>query len=117
MILYLGLYVCAFYDVNLLFPYRTVTPVLIWVIYDCIMKDWTIEVKNRRWMHGTFFIYCTHFFVINIFQKIIFKLLPHTPCIIGIIQVVTPLLVFPLLAFLATRISSNRIYKVMIGGR
>lgn len=118
IVLFVILYILAFNDNKLLFLYRIITPLLIWGGYDSIMEKWTLGLfEERQWMHGTFFIYCTHFFVINIFQKIVFKVLPHSHIFIDVMQVVTPIVVFALLAYIATKLQKNKIYKLMTGGR
>lgn len=118
IVLFLILYTQAFNDNKLLLPYRITTPLLIWVCYDCMMETWTIEqFKEKQWMHSTFFIYCTHFFIINIFQKLLFKMLPHSHVFINVIQAVTPIVVFVILAYIATKMQKCKVYKVMTGGR
>lgn len=114
----LGLYALAFLDDRRMFLFRFLSPVLVWVLYDCFPTKWTLtKFKEKKWMHGLFFIYCTHFFIINIFQKLIFKILPHNLLCINSIQLITPVLVFLLLVACINIISGNKIYRVLIGGR
>lgn len=113
-----GLYAIAYLDDRRMFLFRFFSPVLVWVLYDCFPAKWTLtKFKEKKWMHGLFFIYCTHFFIINIFQKLIFKILPHNHLCINSIQLITPVLVFLFLVACINIISENRIYRVLIGGR
>lgn len=73
-----GLYAIVYLDDRRMFLFRFLSPILIWVLYDCFPAKWTLtKFQEKKWMRGLFFIYCTHFFIINIFQKLIFKILPH----------------------------------------
>lgn len=114
----LGLYALAFLDDRRMFLFRFLSPVLVWALYDCFPAKWTLtKFQEKKWMRGLFFIYCTHFFIINIFQKIIFKILPHNHLCINSIQLITPVLVFLFLVACINMISENKIYRVLIGGR
>ena len=118
IVVMVGLYAIAYLDDRRMFLFRFISPVLVWALYDCFPAKWTLtKFKEKKWMHGLFFIYCTHFFIINIFQKLIFKILPHNHLCINLIQLITPVLVFLLLVACINIISGNRIYRVLIGGR
>lgn len=118
IIAYLSLYILAVINDKNLFVYRFLSPFLVWVMFDKLCNNLAIEnFVEKEWMHGTFFIYCTHFFFINIFQKLAFKILPHTHLFVNIILVITPFLVFSILAMVAYKLSDNAIYKIMTGGR
>lgn len=118
IVVMVGLYAIAYLDDRRMFLFRFLSPVLVWALYDCFPAKWTLtKFKEKKWMHGLFFIYCTHFFIINIFQKLIFKILPHNHLCINSIQLITPVLVFLLLVACINIISGNRIYRVLIGGR
>ena len=113
-----GLYAIVYLDDRRMFLFRFLSPILIWVLYDCFPAKWTLtKFQEKKWMRGLFFIYCTHFFIINIFQKIIFKMLPHNHLCINLIQLITPVLVFLFLVACINIISENKIYRVLIGGR
>lgn len=114
-----GLYIIAFFDNGrILFMFRFLSPALVWLLYDCFPAKWTLKnFQDKKWMHGLFFIYCTHFFIINIFQKVILKILPHNHFYINTIQLATPVCVFVLLVFCINVISETKIYKILIGGR
>ena len=113
-----GLYAIVYLDDRRMFLFRFLSPILIWVLYDCFPAKWTLtKFQEKKWMRGLFFIYCTHFFIINIFQKIIFKILPHNHLCINSIQLITPVLVFLFLVACINMISENKIYRVLIGGR
>ena len=113
-----GLYAIVYLDDRRMFLFRFLSPILIWVLYDCFPAKWTLtKFQEKKWMRGLFFIYCTHFFIINIFQKLIFKILPHNHLCINLIQLITPVLVFLFLVACINIISENKIYRVLIGGR
>ena len=113
-----GLYAIVYLDDRRMFLFRFLSPILIWVLYDCFPAKWTLtKFQEKKWMRGLFFIYCTHFFIINIFQKLIFKILPHNHLCINSIQLITPVLVFLFLVACINIISENKIYRVLIGGR
>ena len=113
-----GLYAIVYLDDRRMFLFRFLSPILIWALYDCFPAKWTLtKFQEKKWMRGLFFIYCTHFFIINIFQKIIFKILPHNHLCINSIQLITPVLVFLFLVACINMISENKIYRVLIGGR
>ena len=113
-----GLYAIVYLDDRRMFLFRFLSPILIWALYDCFPAKWTLtKFQEKKWMRGLFFIYCTHFFIINIFQKLIFKILPHNHLCINLIQLITPVLVFLFLVACINIISENKIYRVLIGGR
>lgn len=118
IVVLVGLYAIAYLDDRKLFLFRFISPILIWVLYDSFPAKWTLtKFQEKKWMRGLFFIYCTHFFIINIFQKIIFKILPHNHLCINSIQLITPVLVFLFLVACINMISENKIYIALIGGR
>ena len=118
IVVMVGLYAIAYLDDRRMFLFRFLSPILIWALYDCFPAKWTLtKFQEKKWMRGLFFIYCTHFFIINIFQKIIFKILPHNHFCINSIQLITPVLVFLFLVVCINVISENKIYRVLIGGR
>ena len=118
IVVMVGLYAIAYLDDRRMFLFRFLSPVLVWALYDCFPAKWTLtKFQEKKWMRGLFFIYCTHFFIINIFQKIIFKILPHNHLCINSIQLITPVLVFLFLVACINMISENKIYRVLIGGR
>lgn len=113
-----GLYAIVYLDARRMFLFRFLSPILTWVLYDCFPAKWTLtKFQEKKWMRGLFSIYCTHFFIINIFQKIIFKILPHNHLCINLIQLIIPVLVFLFLVAFINIISENKIYRVLIGGR
>lgn len=70
IVVMVGLYAIAYLDDRRMFLFRFLSPVLVWALYDCFPAKWTLtKFKEKKWMHGLFFIYCTHFFIINIFQN------------------------------------------------
>ncbi len=118
LVSFLFLYALAFYDESLLLPYRIATPLIVWLGYDCVMVKWTLEkFRERQWMHGMFFIYCTHYFMLNVLEKIILRVLPHTRLVLDLTQLVAPVFVFFGLAAASSWMARSKTYKVLTGGR
>ena len=66
IVVMVGLYAIAYLDVRRMFLFRFLSPVLVWALYDCFPAKWTLlKFQEKKWMRGLFFIYCTHFFIIN----------------------------------------------------
>lgn len=54
-----GLYAIVYLDDRRMFLFRFLSPILIWVLYDCFPAKWTLtKFQEKKWMRGLFFIYC-----------------------------------------------------------
>lgn len=68
-------------------------------------------------MHYTFFIYCTHFFILNILQKLIFIYIPISSVFINLVFITSPIITIYLLIQIAKWLSNYSLYKYFTGGR
>lgn len=95
---------------------RTI-PILLWKISDPILTQFSIKPKFY-WKYS-FFIYCTHFFVINIVQKLLYLLLGNSNIDYLIIYISTPIIVLPVCILIAKTLDNktNFIYKIITGNR
>lgn|SRR5574344_1133102 len=101
---------------NQYFYYRLLSPVFVWILYDFVVD----RVNVRPWMSDSFFLYCTHFFCINVFQKLFILFFPELgKQWIGVyfIYILTPIVIIPLLLIFAEKCKSYRVYGIFTGGR
>ena len=75
--------------------------------------------KPKFYWKYSFFIYCTHFFVINIVQKLLYLLLGNSNIDYLIIYISTPIIVLPVCILIAKTLDNktNFIYKIITGNR
>lgn len=64
-----------------------------------------------------FFIYCTHFFILNILQKLIFIYIPISSVFINLVFITSPIITIYLLIQIAKWFSNYSLYKYFTGGR
>ena len=113
------LYVLSVKDTYYLYWYRLLTPFIIWGLVDLVLFRYISEkFERQRWMGYTFFIYCTHFFVLNVLQKfaVIFIEQP-TWWVLDIIFILSPVVTIVLLTYLANYLSRFRFYNYLSGKR
>lgn len=98
-----------------LFLYRFISPIFMWYLLDII--KWNGKIS--WWKEITFFIYCSHFFVISIFQKLMLIILGNNSFIALFIYIITPIVVVSALTLCAYILQKymKLLWKVMIGGR
>lgn len=98
--------------------FRYFTPILIWLLTDLVLGNF-IDTRFRicDWMKCTFFIYCTHYFLLNVMQKIVTRMFEPTTFVVYNIFVITAVITIVVLIITATKLRTNRIYKVLTGGR
>ena len=114
----LCLYLMILFEPKAMNIFRYVTPIIIWVSTDLVLGrylDDSFVVKT--WMGYTFFIYCTHYFVLNILQKIVVLNFEPTEVLLTMMMIITPVITILMLLFLASKLSNFKIYKVLNGGR
>lgn len=111
-------YLSGSYGGNLTFLYRLISPYLIWVLVDVMLRDF-IERRFvvRPWMKCMFFVYCTHHFVLNVLQKFIVMYFPPTPTVLNVTFVVSAIFVFVLMVAIARFLSQFKFYSLLSGGR
>lgn len=100
-----------------MYLYRIIAPMLIWKLSDYILKKYHF-VPKYYWSYS-FFIYCTHFFVINVIQKLLYLVLGNSNFAYITIYAVTPFLVIPLCIFMANIVNKKvpKGYKILTGNR
>lgn len=117
-ICFTGLYILALWYPDSLLLYRCFTPILLWVITDFLVGQYiNTSFKVKAWMGAMFFIYCTHYFVLNIIQKVAVLTFEPTEVFMTLLMIVTPAITIVLLLLVASAISNFKIYKILNGGR
>lgn len=115
---FVGLYLLILFKPESIIIYRYATPIILWVITDLVLGrylDDSFVVKT--WMGYTFFIYCTHYFVLNIIQKVFVLNFKPSELLLTLMMILTPVITILLLVFVASKLSHLKIYKVLNGGR
>ena len=111
--LFIAITITSYYTIIPLFFYRLLSPIILWFLADLYIKNYLlIRFKEKQWMHYTFFIYCTHFFILNILQKLIFIYIP-----ISSVFITSPIITIYLLIQIAKWLSNYSLYKYFTGGR
>lgn len=100
------------------FIYRIVSPLLLWITIDLVLRDFLLHrFIVKRWMHVMFFVFCTHHFVLNVVQKVVVLTLPPTETVLNVTFVSSAVIVFVILVKLACFLSRFKFYKYLSGGR
>lgn len=98
--------------------YRYFSPIILWVLVDLVLNDFIEDhFYIMTWMKCTFFIYCTHYFVLNIMQKIFVIYVEPSETLFYLLMVVTAVMTLWILITTALRLSENKVYKILTGGR
>lgn len=116
---FLLLYVRAgLYEGQALHLFRLFSPVIIWILTDLLMGGFLKQrFQPRRWMGYTFFIYATHYFIVNVLQTVIRSLLPPSAWVINLTFVFTPVVTLLIIIGMANVLSKYKVYKILTGGR
>lgn len=98
--------------------FRLSSPILLWILCDFIFQDFIINKFHvKAWMKYTFFIYCTHKFILDVMQKICVITLPPSHLVLNIVFMLTPALTIPLIVVVADNIHDSKLYQLLCGGR
>lgn len=102
---------------NILYFYRIIAPLLLWKISTNVLLYTNCE-KRKYWKYS-FFIYCTHFFVLNIIQKIMYLGLGTSNSSYLFIYLSSPFIVIPACIFIARYMQNhiNKLYIILTGSR
>ncbi|MCQ2142561.1 MAG: acyltransferase [Bacteroidales bacterium] len=93
-------------------------PLLIWFGLDAINPLFIGEkFQVKPWMGDMFFIYATHYFLLNVEQAIIRSVLPSNQFVLNLTFIITPVITIVILLVTARMLSSFRFFKVLTGGR
>lgn len=99
-------------------PLRLVGPIAIWFLVDW---QWKTQIKEsfvvRKWMTYTFFIYCTHYFVLNVLQKLFLLAFGASRTAMFLTFIITSFTVIALLVLVARALSNYKVYRLLTGGR
>ncbi len=118
IILYAILYLLTFLSGSserIIYLYRCVSSLAIWVSFDYLYPPVTI----KWWQKISFFIYCSHLFIVSIFQKITLLMFGKSWGIAFGVYCITPpvilLIVFFVALFMQKRLP--KLWSIMNGGR
>lgn len=117
-LIFICLYLLIIFEPETITLYRYATPIILWISTDFVLGryiDDSFVVKT--WMGYTFFIYCTHYFVLNIIQKVVVLNFKPTELLLTLMMIITPAITILLLVFVASKLSNLKIYKILNGGR
>lgn len=102
-------------DSDVLITYAS--PLLIWTLIDGLFYRQIASFQMKGWMRYTFFIFCSHHFVLNVLQKIIVLKFPPTPAVIYLTFIISPVMVWIVLIMIAEILSKHKFYKYLSGAR
>lgn len=111
LLMYVGLkYEC-------LYLYRFLAPLFIWRLFSNILLCCNPN-KKQYWKYS-FFIYCTHFFIINIVQKLMYMLFGCSNVSYLLIYLSTPFIVLASSICVARIMEkyANQLYNILTGNR
>lgn len=98
--------------------YEFFGPILIWFGVDAIKPELIRDKFNvKAWMGDMFFIFATHYFVLNIEQAAIRSILPPTRLVLDVTFIITPVVAVVFLLLVARLFSRFKFFKVLTGGR
>lgn len=99
-------------------PLRLVGSIAIWFLVDWLWKSQIEEhFVVRKWMTYTFFIYCTHYFVLNILQKLSLLAFGAGSTAMFLTFIITSFAAIALLVLVARALSNYKVYRLLTGGR
>lgn len=112
------LYMLILFEPGTIIVYRYATPLILWITTDLILEKYLNDsFVVKPWMGCMFFIYCTHYFVLNILQKVAVLNFKPTEFLLTSLMIITPAITILLLILLASKLSYFKLYKVLTGGR
>ena len=106
------------FNLDSMMALRLISPITIWILIDCLLSNIIREkFVVKRWMTYTFFIYCTHYFILNVLQKIAVKLFEPTALVMWLTFVITVVMTVGSLILVANIFHDTKAYKILTGGR
>lgn len=106
------------YDFNWMMFYRFFVPIAVWCISDWLLEDYIKDkFVVRAWMKCTFFLYCTHYFVLNILEKIAVIYFSPTEIVLVLTLIISFSLTVLILLKIALIFRNHPIYRILTGGR
>lgn len=118
LIILLCTYIPMYYNEANMTMYRYISPIILWTLVDLTLNEF-IETNFyiKMWMKCTFFIYCTHYFLLNIMQKLFVIYVEPSTTLFYFLMIATTLMTVGILIFTALKLNDNHLYKLMTGGR
>lgn len=102
---------------NDIYVYRLIAPLIVWRMFNAFI-DYR-QIQPRFYWKYSFFIYCVHFFLLSIFQKILYMVLGCSNMSYITINTLTPLVIIPLciaIAYIAEK-KIHSVYGILTGNR
>lgn len=117
-LIFIGLYFATVANESFVSVFRLFSPMILWVLSDIALQEY---IKNKfivkKWMSYTFFIFCTHKFILDVIQKLCALLLPPTYIVLNIVYFITPILTICMIITIANYLHNSQLYKILCGGR
>ena len=110
--------ILGIYDFEKIIYFRYFMPIAIWIGCDWFMGNFIRErFIVKAWMNCTFFLYCTHYFVLNILEKVAVLHFPPSEIVLVFTLIISfTITVFSLLN-IALKLKDRQVYKILTGGR
>lgn len=113
-----SLIILAYYRPNLLPLLRLIGPFAIWFLVDWLLKNKIkAQFQVKPWLTYTFFMYCTHYFVLNTMQKASLIIFGTSRTVMFLTFVISLCATVIMLIMVAHALSYYTFYKVLVGGR
>lgn len=120
LILYLLIFIILLIlavHMNQIYIYRLLAPIVIWRLSNTIL--YKNKIKTKYYWKYSFFIYCVHFFIINVSQKVMSLIIGNSNISYIIIFLSTPFIVIPICVGIASFMEHkmNKCYNILTGNR
>lgn len=106
------------YDFNWIMCYRFLVPIAVWFVSDWLLEDYiNNKFVVKTWMKCTFFLYCTHYFVLNIMEKIAVIYFSPSEVVLVLTLIVSFSITVMVLLKIALMFRNHPVYRILTGGR
>lgn len=116
-IAFLLVYAVAVFYLQTMYIFRCITPLLIWISVDLLLNEHIRKQTIKPWMNYMFFIYCTHYFLLNVIEKCVVLTLPPTRLVLNITFVIAPIITIVLILVVGKYCSKFKCFSLLTGGR
>ena len=118
LVILVFLYIASIITPNNLFYFQLLSPIIIWFLTDFLLSNFlSKKFQTKQWMTYMFFIYCTHYFLLNILQKLIVLVCPPTILTLNLTFIISPVITVLILISIAHFLSKYKFYTYLSGGR
>lgn len=94
------------------------SPIILWWLVDLLAWRYIgLKFKVKKWMSYTFFIFCTHQFILNVLQKFVVLQYPPSELVLNVTFLVTPFMAVLIAIGIARILSRYKFYALLSGGR